>query len=235
MTKPISRKNLCVWGMVGLMFAGLAYAAPDCKVLDPELQTSYEGDCLNGLAQGQGVARGANGAFYQGGFDAGAASGYGVKLYANGDAYAGEWLQGYRHGQGVYEYGEHSPWRGDKYVGQWDHDQRHGRGSYLVYPTGEAFTGDWNMGQTDTLASPMMVRRKRTFEALAPVLGQVGAELCSTLTDGASPRNIARGRVVAVQDERIQVLVETPEVLRRSALTVNPRWDVMTEWMVCAQ
>src|SRR3546814_6769060 len=43
--------------------SGLAYAAPDCKVLDPELQISYDGDCVNGLAQGQGVARGADGAF----------------------------------------------------------------------------------------------------------------------------------------------------------------------------
>ena|SRR5690606_26660126 len=62
-----------------------------CSVLDLELQHRYEGQCLNGLAHGQGVARGDHNAFYQGHFEQGAKSGYGVKLYANGDAYAGYW------------------------------------------------------------------------------------------------------------------------------------------------
>jgi len=204
-----------------------------CQVLDPDVQLSYEGGCDNGLAQGEGVARGEHGAIYQGYFQAGAASGYGVKLYANGDAYAGQWHQGYRHGQGMYEYGEQSPWRGDKYVGQWQFDQRHGQGSYLFYPTAEAFTSEWDQGQAQSEASPLLIRRKRTAEVLIPVIGQVGAQVCSTLTDGASPERVAQGQVVAALEDRIQVRVETPAVLQHSTLTLNPRWDLITEWTRC--
>lgn len=205
-----------------------------CYVLDPELQLFYNGDCVDGKAQGQGVAMGLHGAFYQGGFDQGAAQGYGVKLYTNGDAYAGQWDQGYRHGHGVYEYGELSPWRGDKYVGAWHRDQRHGPGSYLFAPTMEAFEAEWDQGDTDTPASPLLQRRQRTAEVLAPVIGQVGAQVCSTLTDGAGPDRVAHGQVVAVHEDRIQVHVDTLEVLQYSSLAFNPRWDPITIWGLCA-
>lgn len=208
----------------------------ECRVLDLELQHYYEGQCLDGLAHGQGIARGQHNAFYQGQFEQGAKSGYGVKLYANGDAYAGYWRNDFRHGHGVYEFGEHSPWRGDRYVGPWQRDLRHGRGTYYFYPTNESFVAEWVEGQTDAYASPLLIRRKRSFEALQPVLGQVGREVCSTLTDGASPHRVAHGKVVAVEGERIQVKVLTQAVLDNSQqLEVNPRWDLMTEWMVCSQ
>lgn len=221
--------------LLGLCSIGATANAMSCQVLDPELQLEFDGDCVNGLAHGQGVARGEQGAFYQGGFEAGAASGYGVKLYANGDAYAGNWDQGYRHGQGMYEYGEQSPWRGDKYVGQWQLDQRQGQGSYLFYPTGESFTAQWNQGQTDTTATPLLIRRKRMAEALGPVIGQVGAQVCSTLTNGASPQRVAYGQVMAVVEDRIQVRVDTAEVLQASSLVLNPRWDLINEWTTCHQ
>lgn len=220
-------------GFVFALFSSLLLAATSCQVLDPELQDSYLGDCVNGLAEGQGVARGPQGAFYQGGFSAGWASGYGVKLHANGDAYAGQWHEGYKHGQGTYEYGEASPWRGDKYIGQWQRDQRHGEGSYLFYPTGEAFDAQWDQGRPITEATPLLIRRQRTAEVLGPAIGQVGVQVCSTLTDGASPQRVAYGQVVAVQEDRLHVRVDTPEVLQYSTLALNPRWDLMTEWTLC--
>lgn len=210
------------------------FAAPHCVVQDPELQLSYSGDCVDGQAHGRGVATGLHGAFYQGHFVAGAADGYGVKLYANGDAYAGEWSAGYREGFGVYEYGERSPWRGDKYVGQWQRDQRHGQGTYLFYPTMEPFESEWDQGAPQAEASPLMQRRQRSVEALAPMIGQVGAQVCSTLTDGAGPERVAQGQVVAVHDDRIQVRVDTEAVLQHSELQYNPRWDLITTWRQCA-
>lgn len=203
-----------------------------CTVLDPELQLHYEGDCVDGQAHGQGTAHGADGAFYQGGFAHGAASGHGVKLYANGDAYAGDWQQGYRHGQGVYEYGEYSPWRGDRYVGQWQWDQRHGEGTYYFHPTGEPFHTEWDQGQPQGTATPLLIRRQRAAEVLIPIL-QPGSEVCSTLTDGASPQRVAKGRVIAQQEDRLRVHIDTPEVLKYSSLAVNPRWDIITKWGLC--
>lgn len=218
--------------------AALAGQATDhvasCRVLDAELQQSYRGGCVDGLAQGHGLAKGGDGASYQGEFQAGRKSGYGVKLYANGDAYAGDWRNDLRHGQGVYEFGEQSPWRGDKYVGQWENDLRHGRGAFLMHPSGEPFYADWEQGSPTTLATPTLIRRKRAYEALAPVLGKVGQPVCSVSTDGASPQRVAYGQVVAVQGERIQVRVDTPAVLQHGTLLLNPRWDLMTDWMLCA-
>lgn len=204
-----------------------------CQVLDPDLQLFYRGGCHQHKAQGQGVAYGAKGALYQGQFKEGLASGYGVKLYANGDAYAGEWRQGYRHGYGVYEYGEQSPWRGDKYAGDWQWDQRHGKGTYYFHPTGEAFSAEWQQGETDTVATPLLIRRQRAAEVLGPVIGVKGTAVCSTLTDGAGPERIAYGRVVDRVEDRLLVQVDTPEVLQYSALTHNPRWDIITQWRLC--
>lgn len=231
-------RQLIVGSLIALLYSAPLLAQMEtvpCKVLDPEVQLSYKGSCVEGLAEGQGVARGLEGAFYQGGFKAGLASGYGVKLYPNGDAYAGQWYQGYKHGEGMYEYGEQSPWRGDKYVGQWQLDQRHGQGSYSFYPTGEAFNAQWDQGQTDTEASPLLIRRQRTVEVLGPVIGQVGVQVCSVLTDGALPQRVAYGQVVNVQEDRIQVRVDTPAVLQYSTLALNPRWDLITEWTLCDQ
>ena len=210
------------------------FAAPHCVVQDPELQLSYSGDCVDGQAHGRGVATGLHGAFYQGRFENGAADGYGVKLYANGDAYAGEWSGGYRQGFGVYEYGERSPWRGDKYVGHWHRDQRHGQGTYMFYPTMEPFESQWDQGAPQTEASPLLQRRQRSVEVLMPVIGRVGVQVCSTLTDGAGPERVAHGQVVAVHDDRIQVRVDTQAVLQHSDLQFNPRWDLVTTWGLCA-
>jgi len=204
-----------------------------CQVLDPALQRFYQGGCRQGKAHGQGVAYGADGALYQGQFKDGLASGYGVKLYANGDAYAGEWRQGYRHGYGVYEYGEQSPWRGDKYVGDWQWDQRHGQGTYYFYPTGEPFVAQWKQGKADTTATPLLIRRQRMAEVLGSIIGKKGTQVCSTLTDGASPDRVAQGQVIDWVEDRILVRVDSPEVLQYSALTHNPRWDIITQWRLC--
>src|SRR5205807_8657360 len=59
--------------------------AQECRVLDPELQGRYAGPCVNGLAEGQGSARGA--AQYEGGFKAGRKHGKGVKTWPNGDRF----------------------------------------------------------------------------------------------------------------------------------------------------
>src|SRR5690625_8050735 len=72
-----------------------------------------------------------------------------------------------------------------------------------------------------TEASPLMQRRQRSVEVLMPVIGRVGVQVCSTLTDGAGPERVAHGQVVAVHDERIQVRVDTQAVLQHSDLQFN--------------
>ncbi len=217
-----------------LGLASAAVAQPACRVHDAELQLSYAGDCLDGWAHGQGIARGADGAWYRGGFEHGRKSGYGVKLYANGDGYAGDWLNGQREGQGRYEYGAHSPWRGDVYQGGWQADQRNGEGTYIFFPSGDRFTAHWVNGQTKDEGTTTVTRRKQAFEVLAPVLGHVGLAVCSVTTQGAGPQRVAHGRVVDVLSDRLLVHIDTADVLAHSPdPALNPRWEVLTEWMLC--
>ncbi|MFA5663569.1 hypothetical protein [Castellaniella sp.] len=213
-----------------------AASGATCRVLDPELQGgTYEGGCQNGLAQGQGVARGASGAWYRGGFEAGRKSGHGTKLFANGDGYTGGWQADQRAGEGRYEYGPHSPWRGDVYQGGWANDRREGAGTYIFFPSGDRFSTRWQAGQPLGEGTTTATRRKRAAQDLAPVLGQVGLRVCSTSTEGAGPGHRAQGVVRAVVDDRIQVELDGDSpVLRRSAdPQLNPRWEVMTDWRPC--
>ncbi len=240
-----------VWGGAACVLAGLALApvassqhtlaagaaegAPGaCRVLDPELQLSYVGGCDQGLAQGQGVARGADGAWYRGGFEAGMKSGHGVKLYPNGDAYVGGWRADRREGAGRYEYGPNSPWRGDVYQGGWRADRQHGRGVYIFYPSGDRFEADWVDGATETVGTTTVSRRKQALEVLAPVVGRPGAQVCSISTAGAGPDRVARGEVLGAISDRILVRIDSPAVLARSPdPDLNPRWEIMTEWLPC--
>jgi hypothetical protein len=62
---------------VVLAFITLPAWAQTCRVLDPQLQGSYSGPCVNGLAEGKGVATGISS--YEGDFKAGRKHGRGVK------------------------------------------------------------------------------------------------------------------------------------------------------------
>ncbi|TAN09690.1 MAG: hypothetical protein EPN34_13205 [Burkholderiaceae bacterium] len=205
-----------------------------CRVLDPELQASYAGGCVAGLAQGEGLAQGAHGAWYRGTFSAGTKSGQGTKIYPNGDAYVGGWLKDARNGQGRYEYGKHSPWRGDVYQGGWHDDQRSGAGTYIFFPSGDRFDTNWVAGVPQSVATSTLTRRKQALAVLAPAIGHKGATVCSVTTQGSSPERIAHGAVTDVLGDRVQVRITSKDVLVHSAdPTLNPRWEVLTDWLPC--
>lgn len=217
-----------------LSFTGIA-AAEGCKVHSEALQASYEGDCVYGVAFGTGVATGADGSRYEGQFLGGYRSGQGTMRFASGDVYKGSWRLDQRDGFGRYEYGEGSPWRGDVYEGYWKKDLMHGTGTYIFYPSGDRFEANWNQGGTDTVGTTTLTRRKWAYESTATALSEKGAHVCSVTTNGASPKNIATGIVRDALGDRLQVEVTNPEVLKNSTLTLNPRWDVITEWTLCVK
>lgn len=72
------------------------------KVLVKNLQGAYEGDSKNGLANGQGNAKGTD--TYVGAFKNGYPNGNGKYIWANGAIYEGEWKMGVRNGKGKYTY-----------------------------------------------------------------------------------------------------------------------------------
>lgn len=71
-----------------------------CKVLMSEISAEYEGDCLNGLADGKGKAIGVD--TYEGMFKEGYPEGKGKYTYKNGNVFTGYWLKGIKHGKGKF-------------------------------------------------------------------------------------------------------------------------------------
>jgi hypothetical protein len=91
----------------------------NCKVLKPEIAVSYSGDCKKGLANGKGIAEGKD--KYEGKFKEGLPNGNGIYRSANGDIYEGDFKDGMKNGNGKFTFkylGKDST-----YLGVWKEDQ----------------------------------------------------------------------------------------------------------------
>jgi hypothetical protein len=115
-----STKFYLITLFVFLIFHG--FSQENCKVLKPEISTSYIGKCKNGLAHGKGIASGVD--KYEGQFVKGYPDGKGLYTYASGNVYSGEWKEGKRNGIGkltVKTAGSDSiqdgVWKDDKFIG----------------------------------------------------------------------------------------------------------------------
>ena len=93
----------------------------NCKVLKPEIATSYSGECKKGLANGTGIATGTD--KYEGKFKDGLPQGNGTYRYANGDVYKGDFKNGMKDGNGKFTFkylGKDSTyqgiWKADQFV-----------------------------------------------------------------------------------------------------------------------
>lgn len=100
-----------------------AYSQNNCKVLKPGIDSTYTGDCKQGLANGQGTASGVD--RYTGEFKKGLPDGTGTYIWVNGDKYEGQWKKGLREGSGKYTTAYNGRdsviagiWQSDKYIGE---------------------------------------------------------------------------------------------------------------------
>jgi hypothetical protein len=210
-----------------LLALSFSVQAQTCRVLDPELQKSYSGPCVNGLAEGEGVAAGT--AEYRGGFRAGRKHGKGVKTWPNGDRYEGEFADDHKHGYGVYEWGK-GQWEGERYDGSWDADRRHGHGIYS-WPGGDVYSGLWEQDRPVGVGTDMMrARAKFNAEALAAVAKE-GQKVCREMPQPGA-RDWVRGIVVGIEGEHVGVRIDDPgkgahypkgEVV----------WDLARVWTPC--
>ena len=74
----------------------------NCKVLDQDIALEYQGQCVDGFADGPGVARGKDS--YRGFFRAGRQDGAGEYVWASGQRYVGQFKDGRPDGKGTMYY-----------------------------------------------------------------------------------------------------------------------------------
>jgi len=189
---------------IALLAVAVQAKAQSCRVLDPELQASYAGACVDGLAEGTGHAVGT--AEYRGEFRAGRKHGKGVKAWANGDRYEGEFFEDRLEGFGVYSFGR-GPWQGERYEGDYVAGQRHGHGVYR-WTTGDVYRGPWREDVATGPATPMMLAQARWREEARTAVAREGQKVCRELPVGIGGRDWVRGVVVGMSDGKVAVRID---------------------------
>ena len=212
----------------------LLEAKATCKVIDPELQSSYSGPCVNGLAEGFGSASGT--AQYRGEFKAGLKDGRGVKAWPNGDRYEGDFVRDRKEGRGVYVWGR-GPWEGERYEGGYVDDRREGTGTYR-WPTGDVYTGPWKNDAIAGYATPMMLAHAKFQEEARAAVARIGQRVCRAMQVGIAERDWVRGTVVELDDKRVGVRIDDPGRFAHVIGGADVRagqvsWDVPEEWTPC--
>ena len=216
-----------------LLLPALAQAQ-ECGVVDPELQGSYAGPCVNGLAEGQGRAAGT--AEFRGEFKAGRKHGKGAKTWPNGDRYEGEFVEDRKEGIGGYTWGR-GPWQGERYEGSFLNDRRHGFGVYR-YATGDVYAGPWERDIATGPPTPMMQARAKFEQEARVAVAKEGQKVCREMQMGIGGRDWIRGVVAALAADRVGVRIDDagrqPQVIANAEVRSGEVvWDVPQAWTPC--
>jgi len=238
MNLPAKKQGIVLKGksaVAALLFlTALSASAQSCKVLDPELQSSYAGPCVNGLAEGTGSARGI--AAYEGEFRAGRKHGQGVKAWPNGDRYEGAFVEDRKEGNGRYQWGR-GPWAGESYEGPYVNDRRHGEGVYR-WPTGDVYRGPWLEDAIAGYATPMMLAQRTHAAEAKRAVAVEGRKVCREMKIGIALGEWIRGTVVGTKGEEVGVRVDEPGTHRHVLAGVELQagdivWDAPAAWVPC--
>ena len=230
--RPYFRRALKIGSVPIFLAAIIAHA--DCKLFDPELQGTYSGPCVNGLAQGYGIATGI--AEYRGDFKAGKKDGQGVKTWPNGDRYEGGFVDDRKQGTGKYTWGR-GPWQGQSYEGTYLEDRRNGFGTYR-WPTGDVYSGPWKDDVPIGAPTPMMLAQRKFREESLKAVAKVGQKVCRAMPVGIARHEWVRGEVIKVENERVAVRIDEPgtfgEAIGGAELKKNEViWDEPYGWTPC--
>jgi hypothetical protein len=233
---------LCLFALAALG-SGAAAAAASCRVLDPELQGGYEGGCKDGLAEGEGTARGM--AEYHGGFHAGKKDGQGVKTWPWGDRYEGGFADDRREGEGRYGWagngGAAAGSEGESYAGRFRADRRDGIGTY-TWPGGVQYRGrwadDWPLDPIDVALFERLRAQARAGAEARAALGVPGVRVCRALPLGISEREWVAGEVVGTLGDAIAVKIIKDVEFPLSLYGINLApgvvvWDTPGHWRRC--
>jgi hypothetical protein len=230
----VRKRGLSLFFLVFISLNIDSVRAQTCRVLDPELQTSYSGACVDGLAEGFGYASGT--AEYRGEFKAGRKHGKGDKSWPSGDRYEGGFAEDRKEGTGVYTWGR-GPWAGERYEGAYLQDLRHGFGVYR-WPSGDVYAGPWERDIATGPPTPMMQARAKFEEEARLAVAKEGQKLCRRMPIGIALSEWVRGTVVAISGERVGVRIDEPGLHPHVIANVELRrgdvvWDAPQGWTPC--
>lgn len=132
------------WAADGFILDG----SSRCSVFRPNLKNGdgvrWKGRCMNGYAEGRGVATwtsaGGMDLTFEGTFVRGKLQGRGRMFSTEGDRYEGDYADGKRHGQGTYFSAT-----GERYEGGYKDNLRHGPG-VLTAVNGLSTRSEWRVG-----------------------------------------------------------------------------------------
>jgi len=217
-----------------LLAVPLAAAAGECRVADPELQGFYEGGCSNGLADGEGYAKGI--AEYRGWFRKGLKEGRGVKTWPWGDRYEGMFKDDRRDGFGIYSWGAGTRWAGERYEGRFKADLREGWGVY-TWPNGDRYEGPWVQNVRQGI-SVMEARRQTAKKEMDKVFKVAGATVCGRLPgQPAALAGWVKGKVESWDEDSIAIRVtEAPYGTNLQGTAIGAGTvisDRMENWTLC--
>ena len=129
----------------------------------------YKGDIVNGLSHGKGILYGKDRKIkYEGEFINGQAEGFGNYYYENGESYIGQWKNDLKHGKGILYYkngeikyegdfikgkaegnGKYYSENGDYYIGQFKNGLSHGKGIEYYKNGNIMYEGDFINGNRE--------------------------------------------------------------------------------------
>nr|DBA20261.1 TPA: hypothetical protein GDO54_015973 [Pyxicephalus adspersus] len=111
-------------------------------VLTHLIVEKYEGELVNGLYEGDGVAYYKDGNVYKGTFSEGLMHGKGAYTWEDGVTYEGQISKNFPMGHGIYKWPNGSRYEGQVYKGI-----RHGTGIYISSDQQISYEGDWYNGK----------------------------------------------------------------------------------------
>ena len=226
--------------ILGLTAPALADKLAACKVVDPELQGTYVGECdgwgvANGMASVQGSAS------YVGQFKDGKKHGYGVKTWKNGEQYVGQFFNDMKNGYGVYKWapkgaaylGDPRAGARDVYIGEFYNDQRNGNGAY-EWASGDVYRGQWEKDKFISTPTPMMQLQARHEKALAEAVKQPGTTVCQIIQEGTARASYLQGTVTAVDGDNVLVKLQiVPEPLHGHFMAGQTIMSSFLKWEPC--
>ncbi|KAE8579446.1 hypothetical protein XENTR_v10024041 [Xenopus tropicalis] len=110
-------------------------------VLTQLIVEKYEGELLNGLYEGEGVAYFKDGNIYRGMFSEGMMHGKGKYTWKDGLTYEGDFYMNFPMGHGIYKWSDGSQYEGEVYKAI-----RHGHGIFTSSNQKVSYVGDWHKG-----------------------------------------------------------------------------------------